>query len=70
MATAVMLNSYFPAVSETHVTVGLGYKMDKNLALNAYYLYSPRTEIKDSITPASISMAQNAFGLGINYQVK
>ena len=69
-ATAVMLNSYFPAVSETHITVGLGYKMDKNMAFNAYYLYSPKTTISDSITPFSIEMTQNAFGLGVNYQTK
>ena len=69
-ATAVMLNSYFPAVSEYHFTVGMGYKMDKNMAFNAYYLYSPKTTISDSITPVEISMSQNAFGLGVNYQTK
>lgn len=69
-ATAVMLNSYFPAVSEHHVTLGLGYQMDKNLAINAYYLYSPKTKISDTISPVSIEMTQNAFGIGVNYQTK
>jgi long-chain fatty acid transport protein len=69
-ATAVMLNSYFPAVSEYHFTLGMGYKLDKNMAFNAYYLYSPKTSISDSITPVEISMSQNAFGVGINYATK
>ena len=38
---AAFANYPFPAISETHVTLGLGYKMDKNMAINAYYLYSP-----------------------------
>lgn len=63
-------NYPFPAISETHVTLGLGYQMDKSMAFNAYYLYSPENTIDDAAQPVSISMSQNAFGLGINYQSK
>jgi len=77
---AAFANYPFPAISETHFTLGLGYKMDKNMTFNAYYLYSPETSqtaTGSSMTPGGpfpagtkISMSQNAFGLGINYAVK
>lgn len=77
-ADAAFANYLFPAISTTHITVGLGYKMDKSLTINAYYLHSP--EASETATTASfggavgagttISMTQNAFGLGINYATK
>jgi len=72
-------NYPFPAISEQHITVGLGYKMDKNMAVNAYYLHSPEACQTATTTstgmggpPAGteICMSQNAFGLGLNYQSK
>lgn len=61
----------FPAISETHVTVGLGYKMDKHMTINTYYLYSPESEETSTDgTGVAIKMTQNAFGLGFNYQSK
>jgi len=80
---AAFANYPFPAISEWHFTIGLGYKMDKNMAINAYYLYSPEnTEEATGASQASpppnpavpagstISMTQHAFGIGINYQSK
>lgn len=67
---AAASNYPFPAISEIHVTVGMGYKMDKNMTVNAYYLYSPENTEDAVGAPVSISMSQNAFGLGINYQTK
>jgi long-chain fatty acid transport protein len=76
---AAFANYPFPAISESHFTLGLGYNLDKNMAFNAYYLYSPKaTETATTSStgmggpPAgtSISMSQNAFGVGINYQTK
>jgi long-chain fatty acid transport protein len=70
--TAVSGNRAFPAVSETHLTVGMGYKMDKNMSFNAYYFYSPETTIEDSAAfgGSKVSMSQHALGLGINYSMK
>jgi len=68
--STVFANYAFPAITETHVTLGLGYKMDKNVALNAYYLYAPKSTQTDTLTPVELSMSQNAFGIGINYQAK
>jgi long-chain fatty acid transport protein len=76
---AAFANYSFPAITETHITIGLGYKMDKNMTINAYYLHSPeasQTSTTTSFTPApvppgtEIKMTQNAFGLGFNYQSK
>lgn len=77
---AAFANFAFPAISEHHFTVGLGYKMDKSMTINAYYLHSPeasQTATTSSVTPTGtvpagteISMTQNAFGLGINYVSK
>lgn len=68
---AATANYPFPAISESHVTVGLGYKMDKQMSINAYYLYSPENEETSTDgTGVSIKMTQNAFGLGFNYQSK
>jgi long-chain fatty acid transport protein len=78
---AAFANYPFPAISESHFTIGLGYKMDKNMAINAYYLYSP--EACQTATTSSagmtggptaigteICMTQNAFGFGFNYAAK
>jgi long-chain fatty acid transport protein len=76
-ADAAYANYPFPAISETHFTLGLGYKMDKNATFNMYYLYAP--EVSQTATTTSfgqlppgtkLSMSQNAFGLGLNYAVK
>jgi len=68
---AATANYPFPAISESHITLGLGYKMDKNMTVNAYYLHSPNNkETSTDGTGVSIEMSQNAFGFGINYQTK
>ena len=67
---AALANYPFPAVSEMHFTVGMGYKMDKSMTINAYYLHSPEKKVNDASGAGSISMTQNAFGLGINYAAK
>ena len=79
-ADAAFANYLFPAISTTHITLGLGYKMDKSLTINAYYLHSPEASETTTTTSFSgpfttppgttISMTQNAFGLGINYATK
>lgn len=75
---AAFSNYPFPAISEQHITVGLGYKMDKSMTVNAYYLHSPEacqtasTTSSGGALPAGteICMTQNAFGLGFNYAAK
>lgn len=71
-ADAVAFNYAFPAVSETHLTLGVGYKMDKNMTVNAYYMHSPESKENAAagMPLTSIQMTQNAFGLGINYAAK
>jgi len=73
---AAFANYPFPAISENHFTLGLGYKLAKNTSLNAYYLYSPETTQEATTTSVTsggpvppgtkITMSQSAFGLGVN----
>ena len=77
-SNAAFANYLFPAITETHITLGLSYKMDKNLSISGYYLHAP--EVSETATTSSlggavgagttISMTQNAFGLGVNYSTK
>jgi long-chain fatty acid transport protein len=68
---AATANYPFPAVSESHFTLGLGYKLDKSVTFNAYYLYSPENKETSAMPDGvSIKMSQNAFGLGLNYAAK
>lgn len=77
-SNAAFANYLFPAISETHITLGMSYKMDKNLSITTYFLHAP--EASETATTSSlggfvgpgttISMTQNAFGLGINYTAK
>lgn len=77
-ADAAFANYLFPAISTTHITLGAGYKMDKNMTINGYYLYSPEASQTAStasfggLVPAgtTIKMSQNAFGIGLNYATK
>jgi len=77
-ADAAFANYLFPAISETHVTLGMSYKMDKSMTVSGYYLYAPEasqtatTANFGGMVPAgtTISMTQHAFGLGVNYAAK
>ena len=66
---AAYANYPFPAVSQSHITLGAGYKLDRKATLNAYYLYAPSvTETSGNPTPGEkITMYQNSFGIGLNY---
>ncbi len=74
---AVFANYPFPAISQSHITLGIGYKLDRKATLNAYYLYAPSVTETATMTsqtsggpvPAGtkVSMSQTAFGLGVNY---
>ena len=77
-SNAAFANYLFPAITESHFTIGLSYKMDKNLSISGYYLHAP--EISETAATSSlggttapgttISMTQNAFGLGVSYAAK
>ena len=66
---AAYANYPFPAISQSHITIGAGYKLDRKATLNAYYLYAPAvTETSGNPTPGEkITMSQNSFGVGLNY---
>ncbi len=77
-ADAVFANYLFPAITETHVTLGMSYKMDKSMTISGYYLYAPEASQTATAsnfggfypTGTTSSMTQHAFGLGVNYAAK
>ena len=77
-SNAAFANYLFPAITESHFTLGLSYKMDKNLSISGYYLHAPEvsetaetSSLGGSTAPGTtISMTQNAFGLGVSYATK
>ena len=77
-SNAAFANYLFPAITESHFTLGLSYKMDKNLSISGYYLHAPEvsetaetSSLGGSTVPGTtISMTQNAFGLGVSYAAK
>lgn len=77
-SNAAFANYLFPAITESHFTLGLSYKMDKNLSISGYYLHAPEVSetaetrsLGGTTAPGTtISMTQNAFGLGVSYAAK
>lgn len=77
-ADAAFANYLFPAISETHITLGMSYKLDKSMTVTGYYLYAPEASQTATTsnfgggypTGTTISMTQHAFGLGVNYAAK
>ena len=68
---AVFANYVFPAISEQHVTLGVGYKLSKDTTVNGYFLYSPEKTVESEAAPGNpagvkVSMSQSAFGIGLN----
>jgi long-chain fatty acid transport protein len=77
-ADAAFANYLFPAITETHVTLGMSYKLDNSMTISGYYLYAPEASQTATAsnfggaypTGTEIKMTQNAFGLGVNYAAK
>jgi long-chain fatty acid transport protein len=67
-------NLAFPAVSEHHITGGLGYAVGDRLALNLTGIYSPKAKLQGSnvseqfITAYSTEMSQFEIDLGLAYR--
>lgn len=59
-----------PAVTETAYTVGLGYNLSKNVALNLGYKYVPKKTIKESTMGGAIvfesSLSETALDVGLS----
>lgn len=55
----------FPAISQTHISGGVGFKVWKTWNMDIAYVYSPESKITQS--GMSSSMSQNSFSVGINH---
>ena len=71
-------NIAFPAVTESHVTLGLGWDATETLAINAGAMYSPKATVSGSngafppggqgLTAYSTSMSQYSIDLGLGWK--
>jgi len=67
-------NIAFPAVAESHVTVGLGWDATPSLAVNAGGMYSPQATVTGAnaagqgLASYSTSMSQYAIDLGLGWK--
>jgi len=68
----MMRNIGFPAVVQTHVTVGLGYQVNKSVSVNLEYMHAFKqtissTSMGNAITLES-SLEEDSLGMSLNWQ--
>lgn len=67
---SAMQNTWFPAITESHLTLGASFATASGMKLTGYYLRAFENEEQD--TPAQggakIKMNQNALGIGANWK--
>lgn len=63
-------NFLFPAVTENHLTLGVGVNLGGGMALNGYLLHAFENEVVASGGIPAIKMSQNALGVGVNWTTK
>jgi long-chain fatty acid transport protein len=75
-AKETLFNTIFPAVTETHYTLGATWQMNNTTDLGLAYMYSPSSEIKGSgtntpsgMTNPDLKMNQNSFGISLNVKM-
>jgi long-chain fatty acid transport protein len=68
-------NIAFPAVAESHITLGLGYDFNKAWGLQVGGMYSPKTTVKGSnaaeqgIGAYETSMSQYSIDVGVSWKI-
>lgn len=68
--TSVPGNVLFPAVTEDHLTLGLGMNLGDGMTLNGYLLHAFENEVMAAGGLPAIKMSQNAIGVGLNWTTK
>ncbi|MBI5747917.1 MAG: outer membrane protein transport protein, partial [Nitrospinae bacterium] len=63
----------FPAVQETHYTVGVGWGLSQNTALNLGFMYAPTVtqtgaNASQGITSYETSLSETSLELGLSYK--
>ena len=62
------LNYLFPAITETHYTLGLGWDMGGGHTLSASMMYAPNVELSGTgLMNSGLTMSHSQFGWGMNY---
>lgn len=61
----------FPAIEKNHVTMGFGYQLNKNSAINASFAHAPKVTVTNpgdmNTPPTTISHSQNNLQFGYSY---
>lgn len=63
-------NVLFPAVTENHLTLGIGMKLGGGKTLNGYLLHAFENEVVALGGAPAIKMNQNAVGFGLNWSTR
>lgn len=67
----VFANALFPAIMETHVTLGASYQIDDRLAVHVAYVHALKETLTDDSgsfgTGTEISMSQNSATIGLSW---
>jgi len=62
----------FPAITEHHVTLGLGYEFTKNFSIDIAYKYAFNKKIKATDNTGTFMVEgqneQNAISIGLNWK--
>ncbi|WOE69632.1 outer membrane protein transport protein [Hydrogenimonas thermophila] len=56
----------FPAITQTHYSVGASYKIDDAIQINAAYVYAPKAT--ESFAGIEASNSQSSFSFGLDYR--
>ncbi|MDX1352266.1 MAG: outer membrane protein transport protein [Thiomicrorhabdus sp.] len=74
LATNMFNNLFFPATTEQHFSIGGGYNLTKNVALDAAIVIAPevKTTVNAPVLPASMGQnttkhSQNAYTVSVRY---
>lgn len=60
----------FPAITEHHITLGLGYEFTKNFGIDLAYKHAFNKKVRATAGPMSVEAqnAQNAISVGLNWK--
>lgn len=55
----------FPAITQTHYSAGISYKLNNTMKVHATYVYAPK--ITESFGGIEAANRQSSFSLGFDY---
>jgi len=62
------LSPLFPAIQESHLTLGVGYATSSPVTIDGYFVYAPEAKQTDSTGSYSEKMSQTTLGIQVGYR--